>query len=149
MDPSRNDYLGKLFWDLVLAFHLMLLNPIFTFLIILSAVYQAKQPIGSLSRLGLAIQAVLFLFVAVSWVLRLLFSSAKIWQYGFVAWYVHLGWAPVDNAIFALVQAALLARSVYFDRREKAVVEGEQEPLVSSDVMEQERSLSSCGYGST
>lgn len=52
----------------------------------------------------------MFTLVAVSWTMRAAFPSVWEWHGGFflVVWYQYVGWAAVDNAVFAVVQAGLL-----------------------------------------
>jgi hypothetical protein len=60
-----------------------------------------------LSIFGLATQAIIFALVALSWISRVNFPfelSLNILK----AWYEVVGWAAVDNAIFAVAQFVLL-----------------------------------------
>jgi hypothetical protein len=52
----------------------------------------------ALSVLGLGVQAVVFLGVGLSWVFRITIPFG-----GLMEWYQWVGWAAVDNIIFALV----------------------------------------------
>lgn len=59
----------------------------------------------------MAIQAVVFAVVALYWPLRMTIPP-EFWDMSplrsYITWYQLVGWAAVDNAIFAFVQAALL-----------------------------------------
>lgn len=86
------------------------------------------------------VQAIVFAIVALSWTARVRFQpdggeghgggppedrfSVTLWL---KVWYQLVGWATVDNAVFALVQAALFCR-----RRHQTGVKsgGEEEPLL-------------------
>lgn len=65
--------------------------------------------IGSVSQTGLLVQAVVFAAVALSWVHRVSWPAdrpgigAGLWM----GWYRLVGWAAVNNAIFAAGQAYL------------------------------------------
>lgn len=83
-------------------------NYIITALGIASLFAQLPQA-TALSPRGLAFQAVVFILVAISWVL-LAHSDpdAKTGNIGgLIAWYLFVGFAAVDNAVFAAVQAIL------------------------------------------
>ena len=104
--------------------HLLFVNPIITILALVAYPCQARTirtlPAGnlkSLSLLGLLIQGVVFIVVAVSWMMRVKFLDFSfddvISRGAFFSWYQMVGWAAVDNAIFALMQVLLflLARN--------------------------------------
>jgi hypothetical protein len=66
--------------------------------------------VGALSIKGLGTQAITFAFVVVASMFRLtvpmdLFKIPSIWA--FREWYGLVGWAIVDNVIFAIVQMIL------------------------------------------
>jgi hypothetical protein len=65
---------------------------------------------GALSTKGLAFQAAVFTLVALYWPFRIQ-TSSDLWpprSWGsFVTWYQLIGWATVDNAVFAVSQAIL------------------------------------------
>lgn len=96
----------------------MFLVPPVTLLTAASFYFEARailsQPIGddgigSISQTGLLVQAVVFAAVALSWVHRVSWPAdrpgigAGLWM----GWYRLVGWAAVNNAIFAAVQAYL------------------------------------------
>jgi hypothetical protein len=87
-----------------------------------------------LSRTGLLTQAVIFALVAVSWIWRVRFPY-DAWEGVFLGllsiWYEQIvGWAAVDNAIFAIVQALPLWVTSRHVRTRTAVAEGDAEPLL-------------------
>lgn len=101
--------------------HSLFLNYIVTLLAIIAVYSQAceltahpsSSVLQALSTVGLVIQAVVFVAVAVSWVFRVSFSNGE-WQldprtlHFWNTWYQLVGWAAVDNVIFAIGQAVLL-----------------------------------------
>ncbi|KAL2807694.1 hypothetical protein BJX63DRAFT_411386 [Aspergillus granulosus] len=74
----------------------------------------SSSPNGSLSLLGLAVQYVLFIVLAVSWIFRVSFpplpDGAHWWSSSSVleVWYELVGSIAVDNAVFAIGQGILL-----------------------------------------
>lgn len=93
--------------------HFFLLNPILTvlpFAALLPQVHEARRSHsdhsgGALSVNALAAQAVAFVIVAFCWSLRLRLPWGK--GIRFVTWYQMVGWAAVDNLVYAVVQAVL------------------------------------------
>lgn len=74
-----------------------------------------------LDIVGLTCQVVVFAFVALSWIPRVRFrvdlgegpqNISDVWNL-IVVWYQLVGWAAVDNAIFAIVQLILLCLANY------------------------------------
>ncbi|KAF9888963.1 hypothetical protein FE257_008133 [Aspergillus nanangensis] len=121
--------------------HLLFINPIATILAIGAFFYQARAiralPIGNLqaiSLLGLLTQGVVFAVVAISWTMRVKFLDLSfgdiIAHGGWFSWYELVGWAAVDNAVFAMVQIALfcLARKYAGAKMDDA----EREPLLGA-----------------
>lgn len=86
----------------------------------------------ALSGLGLAVQAVIFTVVAFSWVGRIKFphpDGGLPWAWTYLStWYELVGWATVDNGIFAMGQAILLW--IVAGHRLDERVYGETEPLL-------------------
>jgi hypothetical protein len=118
--------------------HSLYLSWIITGLNVAAFYFQAKESLSrpsdhALSRRGLLAQAVIFALVAVSWIWRVRFPY-DAWEGMFMGlfstWYELVGWAAVDNAIFALVQALLLWVTSRHVRPRRAVSEGETEPLL-------------------
>lgn len=66
----------------------------------------------ALSARGLAPQAIVFALAAISWVLLAHFDpNAKTENKGgLIGWYLYVGFAAVDNGVFAVVQAILFYR---------------------------------------
>ena len=97
--------------------HPVFVNPVVTALGISAVFLQARkicsQPsLGALSAVGLATQAVAFAVVAISWMVRVNFPYELIDRVVFgdlVSWYQLVGWAAVNNAVFAIGQAVLLS----------------------------------------
>lgn len=123
------------------GWHLLFVNPIVTALGLVTYFCQARVirslPIGSLkalSLLGLLIQGVVFIVVAISWTMRVKFmeiSFGEVFSHGaFWSWYQMVGWAAVDNAIFALVQISLFLLARNWGVAKTAA--GESEPLLRS-----------------
>jgi hypothetical protein len=110
----------------------------------IAAIYpQARMFLGhsslnrSLSVLGLAIQALVFTTLAISWFSRVAFSPPPEdfphwWGYWALSvWFEWVGWAVVDNGVFAIGQGILFVLAV---RRWSVAgalgTEGEREPLL-------------------
>lgn len=101
--------------------HSLWLSPLATLLALAAAFFQLRETRRAPgpdhqapSLAGLAAQAAVFALVAVSWALRVVFpwsevpAGARRVGFGlFVAWYQLVGWAAVDNAVFALVQGVV------------------------------------------
>ncbi|VBB84422.1 Putative protein of unknown function [Podospora comata] len=103
------------------AIHMMFINPGVFFLCFLAMGAQAREIIrhrhedSALSLLGLAVQAVLFAVLSVTWSGRLVFQWDKIpdgnflnWRV-FVFWFQAVGFVVYDYAVFAIGQGVLLA----------------------------------------
>ncbi|KAJ4393100.1 hypothetical protein N0V93_002307 [Gnomoniopsis smithogilvyi] len=113
------------------------LVPIVTFLAVVAFYPEARailsrppNDMGSLSLAGLAVQALVFAAVAVSWVYRVKWPepSAVPVQETF-GWYRLVGWAAVNNAIFAATQA-LLFWLAYTRTEAPSSRSGETNPLL-------------------
>lgn len=95
----------------------LFINPLATLLGILAVIPQARQilsqpGIGAVSIWALALQAVVFSLVSASWTRRTQLpeeyydprmSPLHFWE----VWYQLVGWATVDNAVFAAAQGLL------------------------------------------
>ena len=67
--------------------------------------------------MGLATQAVVFALVALSWTARVRFPAIEGVSLNLLtAWYQLVGWAAVDNAIFAIIQFMLLSLAKHHQR---------------------------------
>ncbi|KAJ6110195.1 hypothetical protein N7486_002430 [Penicillium sp. IBT 16267x] len=125
IDAIDHDFFGPPEWRqwgeaLFSGYHALFMNPIVTVLALVALPCQARAiralPIGNpkaLSLLGLLAQGVVFSVVAISWTMRVKFqdlSFRDVIAYGYltlISWYQMVGWAAVDNAVFALVQISL------------------------------------------
>lgn len=131
----------KWFDGLFTGFHIMLLNPPITLLGVASLYPQAcairRRPRGSgpgaLSLVGLAVQAVLFLLLGLTWSGRLAWGY-PIFGRAFSSWFQMVGYVPVDYIIFAAVQGVLLYIAVrhsgWHARDDEARVARERDPLL-------------------
>ncbi|OBT61485.1 hypothetical protein VE03_09356 [Pseudogymnoascus sp. 23342-1-I1] len=122
-------------------FHVILINPIVTFIGGLSFFLQAAQirnfvEHSALSLWGLALQSVVFALVAASWIWRVVYAETWDPLFGegsFLHWYFSYGHPVLANGIFAAVQFCLLWYAVYWRRRAGEEVKGgsgETEPLL-------------------
>lgn len=70
---------------------------------------QPGEGLGGLSLAGLLLQAIVFAVVALAWVFRVPWESQEpaMTEGMYFGWYRSVGWAAVDNGIFAVVQALL------------------------------------------
>ncbi|KAJ5986967.1 hypothetical protein N7451_011332 [Penicillium sp. IBT 35674x] len=148
IDAIDRDFFGPPEWRrvgeaLFSGYHAMFMNPIVTVLALVALPYQARAirtlPVGnleSLSLLGLLAQGIIFSIVAISWTMRVRFmdlSFRDVISYGlltFVSWYQMVGWAAVNNAVFALVQLSLFCLARNWRVVKMAVADGEREPLL-------------------
>lgn len=143
VDPSGPDD-RRWFAALFAGAHTIFVNPVVTALSFASLFAQARQAFSSsrysdhvLSYMGLAVQAVIFTVLAVYWAFRLTLP-AGFWKMvtlrSLVSWYQLVGWAAVDNAVFAVVQAILLLMGTMARRagtRDVAARRHETSPLLS------------------
>ncbi|KAA8644979.1 uncharacterized protein ATNIH1004_009190 [Aspergillus tanneri] len=150
IDVVDHDIFGP--WDshdrafglgLFYGFHLFYVHPIITLVGIYSFFPQAHEldsrtRLHALSKTGLAIQAITFTIVAISWTVRVklyddVLTKLPLWS-TFMDWYRYMWWAAVDNMVFATIQAGL-----FFKARHKArQLEGETEPLLRDQVEDTE-----------
>jgi hypothetical protein len=96
--------------------HTIYINPIVTAIGVLSLLPEARTIVthrspSALSLVGLGFQATSFTLVGISWLFRLTIPH-EYWRTdpaeALVSWYQLVGWAAVDNLVFAFVQAVLL-----------------------------------------
>ncbi|KAI1379680.1 hypothetical protein F4677DRAFT_289765 [Hypoxylon crocopeplum] len=109
---------------ILFAIHSLLVNPIVTILAVVALFPQWSEIVGSseagaLSVATLATQAIVFAVVAFFWSLRLTLPRPS----EIIAWYLFVGWAAIDNLVFAVVQGIL-----YWISRLKL-----KEPLATTD----------------
>lgn len=119
-------------------YHTIYINPIVTIICFASLFPQARETLsrpspGTLSITGLAIQAVIFAVVALYWPWRTSpsrehFDLPPLQK--FITWYQLDGWATVDNAVFAFVQAVLLWIAMRRRSGVQAVTTDETTPLL-------------------
>lgn len=110
---SEEDH--KWFDALFTGFHIIFFNPPIIILGAISVYPQVRAILrrprgsgtGALSLVGLAVQAVLFLLLGLTWSARLAWGY-PIFGRGFSSWFQMVGFVPFDYLIFALVQAILL-----------------------------------------
>ncbi|KAF2106050.1 hypothetical protein BDV96DRAFT_339262 [Lophiotrema nucula] len=120
LPPPQSDPLGGRRWfsAFVAVLHVYLLGPVVTLLAFVALFPQIREirtrPGPSvLSPLGLAIQALLFAVVALSWLVRMVLPiplESIPWDrllHVLVVWYQLVGWAAVDNFAYAFVQTVL------------------------------------------
>jgi hypothetical protein len=118
--------------------HSMFINPIVTILSITTLFAQVREILSqpslrALSLVGLATQAVIFAIVAISWMMRVKYPW-NVLDF-LTAWYQLVGWAAVDNAVFAIVQAVLLLLALHHvGRHANKPPSGETEPLLGGQV---------------
>ena len=93
---------------------------------------RSEPSLGALSISGLWIQALIFALVGVSWMFRLT-MPAEFWRMqpirAVTTWFQLVGWAAVNNLVFAFVQAVL-----FFMARSKGLAASqgaESEPLLT------------------
>lgn len=125
--------------DLFLGGHILYIVPVNTLLTALSFYFESRLVLprppddaGSLSLIGLLVQALVFGAVAVSWESRVQWpdhppplGGALVWW----GWYRMIGWAAIDNAVFAAGQGYLwlVIRRIL---TANAASSGETEPLL-------------------
>ena len=110
--------------------HCILVSPIVTAIAVAALFPQARETWsrsdpGALSVRALAAQAIVFAVVAFCWSLRMTLPLGVV----FITWYQLVGWAAVDNLVFAIVQAVLW----WISRRTglSGFIEGETTPLIT------------------
>ena len=93
---------------------------------------EAKEE--ALSRLGLAMQAVVFTGMGVAWGLSVEMPSRWEWYNGFLGWwdgwYHYAGWTAVGYVMFAGVQAGLLWEVMRNCKESNGCDDDETEPLL-------------------
>ncbi|KAF2852201.1 hypothetical protein T440DRAFT_497770 [Plenodomus tracheiphilus IPT5] len=137
-DSPYRKWVGAIFSGI----HALFLSYIITALEISTLLAQARmmsrQPQEhGLSRAGLAVQAVVFALVAVTWITRVAFPYDEVegkWGVGMLLmWFEMVGWAAVDNGVFAVVQMVLLGIAMRSLRGDGGVESGETEPLLRTE----------------
>lgn len=111
--------------------HTIVVDPIITIIAIIALFPQTRETLsrsdpGALSVDALAAQAIVFALVALYWPRRMRLPSGV----GFITWYQLVGWAVVDNFVFALVQAVLWSISTRL-RPSNSTENGEATALIA------------------
>ncbi|KAH8756568.1 hypothetical protein F5883DRAFT_649172 [Diaporthe sp. PMI_573] len=133
----------KWFDGLFTGFHIIILNPLITILGVASLYPQARTILGrpsdsghgALSLVGLAVQAVLFLLLGLTWPGRLAWPG-PMFRRAFSSWFQMVGYVAFDYIIFAVVQAVLLSIAVRHSGRrvrvddERVETASERDPLL-------------------
>jgi hypothetical protein len=148
ISPIDNE--ARRFWSAVFyALHTMLVYPILTALGVWGIYRQAREILAlpfpnALSLQGLAMQAIVFTPVSVTWIYSLPFPYEKFdgqrdlnWA-TFSIWYGAIGWIIIDSFVFALGQAVLLLLALHRSSSSKATTqrESETEPLLGHPAQE-------------
>lgn len=117
-DNSENGWVRAIFGGI----HLIHITPIMNLLALVALILQARTvrsnpTTGSLSVPGLAVQAIMFLLVGISWFFRLRLPRGSLHtepgkpsystRTKIEVWYQTVGWATVGNLLFAVVQGVL------------------------------------------
>ena len=114
----------RVFYTMMLSGIFVLLGPIVQILGVAAGIAQARKINSThmphaLSLLGLVVQSAVFLAVGVSFIFRFRLPD-QYWdrpvRFALKDWYWRVGWATVNNIIFALVQG-MLAALVWWRRR--------------------------------
>jgi hypothetical protein len=127
-------------WPMMLFFvvHSMFLSWVITGFNVAAIYFQVKELRSrpqeqGLSHWGLAIQTMVFMLLATSWVGRVQFPYKRFGGFPWQAlsdWYQLVGWATVDNAIFAAGQATLLWIVSHHTDSASGALPSETEPLL-------------------
>ncbi|KAJ5157177.1 uncharacterized protein N7482_008277 [Penicillium canariense] len=146
ISPIDDDLARRIFSSMFGEIHVMIIFPILTFLGFCGIYCQAREILAvpfpnSLSQLGLAIQAVVFTLVSVTWIWSLKFpyetwNGEYSWN-NFNGWYYTVGWIIFDHFVFALGQAVLLGLALHRSSSCKVSIRGEggeTEPLLGNIV---------------
>ncbi|KAF2844699.1 hypothetical protein T440DRAFT_473173 [Plenodomus tracheiphilus IPT5] len=134
---SRRGPNRRMEMDIFFGVHSQFLSWIVTSSNVVAVYFQIKETRlrpqeQALVGLGLALQAVVFTVLAFSWVGRIEFPypyDGFQWTY-LSAWYQLVGWATVDNGIFAMGQMTLLWIIAGHRSRIHGGVHDETEPLL-------------------
>lgn len=130
-DTDRDFALG-----LFLGLHYFYVHPIIFFVGLFAWLPQSREldsrtRLHALSMTGLAVQAITFTIVGISWIFRINLFGDALTRLPFwltvTDWLKLVWWAAEDNLVFAAVQAGL-----FFKARRKARLQtgGETEPLL-------------------
>ncbi|CAM1501515.1 Fc.00g034990.m01.CDS01 [Cosmosporella sp. VM-42] len=135
IDPiDEKDPYSIWFGGIIFGAHFLWINPIITFLGVLAPFFQWRKAVA-LSTTGLCAQASIFAFVALSWVVRVEYPvMERVSLRIFLNWCRSVGWAAVDNAVFAVSQFVLLCLAKHQKPVDVDSVArpDEEEPLLAS-----------------
>ncbi|GFF25739.1 hypothetical protein IFM46972_01525 [Aspergillus udagawae] len=136
------DYQARRFWVAIFyGVHSFYIYPILTALGVLGISRQAREILvapfpNALSLQGLALQALIFTLVSVTWIPSLPFPYEKLeghydWN-TFTVWYGTVGFIIFDSFVFALGQTVLLLLALCRSSSSKATIQQgtETEPLL-------------------
>jgi hypothetical protein len=136
------DYRARRFWAAIFSgVHFIYIHPVLTALGVLGIFCQAREILvaplpNALSLQGLAMQAIVFMLISVTWIPSLPFPYQKLdghydWN-TFTFWYGMVGFIIVDSLVFAVGQAVLLLLALHRSPSSKATVQHgtEAEPLL-------------------
>lgn len=126
--------------------HSLWISPLATLLGLAAAFFQirettrADQDQQALSLVGLVVQGAVFACVAASWAVRVVFpwsevpgsdgDARRLGPGFFWSWYQLVGWAAVDNAVFALAQVVVWCVALRRFGNMGGPKDGESEPLI-------------------
>jgi hypothetical protein len=119
--------------------HIAIFYPIVTALEMLAIFCQAREikkvPFPNvLSVHTLAMQAFIFMLIAVAWIWNLPFDYKEFrgqWGWGtFAMWYSYVGWVIVNAFIFGLGQTALMIMALRYSSMANVIQCGETAPLL-------------------
>ena len=126
------------FSSIFMGIHQMFISPVATLIAVAALVAQAREIMGrnssgALSITGLALQAIVFTLVGISWFFRFRITDEEFWRMNptraAIRWYQMVGWATINNLVFAFVQAVLLL--VALGQGRTGHDEGETAPLLT------------------
>ncbi|KAE8373296.1 hypothetical protein BDV26DRAFT_285240 [Aspergillus bertholletiae] len=99
----------------------------------------SRTRLHSLSQTSLAVHAVIFAFVAISWTMRTNLYHSNLQDLPFWAtipeWCIYVWWAAVDNMIFTCVQTGLYLKIC---RHEQFSTDQQTQPLLAESASESE-----------
>lgn len=122
---------SRLFRAAFFYMHSTFVNPVVTVGAI-SSFFCQKSTAYALNKSGLAVQALVFAIVALSWLFRINFPVVPQWSLSIlITWYELVGWAAVDNAVFAAVQFILLLATGHQQKGRGRSLNPEEEQLLS------------------
>jgi hypothetical protein len=125
------------FTDIFAGYHCFYIRPVVTLLGMVSLFFQGRElfsrtSVGAISVVGFGSQAIIFALVGSTWTFRLPasrdFFKGLTPLCAYIKWLQLVGWATVDNLVFAFVQAILFC--IAWNRRGKEGTAGETTRLL-------------------